>query len=129
MRRMGYLQKALKKGSEGSDELKSRITFLIKGHITALKERFAKISDINISMNSIMREKKHAFSLAVQSLDQLSPLEILRRGFSVATDEKKEIIRSIEQVEQDEKIDIYFTDGKAECTVIDVKKGVCFGKE
>lgn len=55
-------------------------------------------------------------------LDALSPLKVMARGFSIASDENGNIIKSIGELSADDKFTLSLSDGKAECLVEEVKR-------
>ena len=55
-------------------------------------------------------------------LDAMSPLKVLTRGYSMASNDRGEVVRSVAQVELGERIGIQFSDGKIFATVMDKKE-------
>lgn len=55
-------------------------------------------------------------------LDALSPLKVMARGFSIASNENGNIIKSIGELSADDKFTLSLFDGKAECLVEEVKR-------
>lgn len=84
-------------------EKKGRLTVCINN----LQKTFIKIHE----------QKKHAIMLQIQKLEALNPLSILKRGYSVAMNEKKVIISSAKQISPGELIYVQFKDGVAQSTV------------
>lgn len=72
---------------------------------------------INNTNNKVLR-KKHSLMLTIQKLDGLSPLKSISRGFAAVVKEEK-LIKSIEQVEKNDIIEVYFEDGKLDCIIKD----------
>jgi len=67
--------------------------------------------------NSIL-QRQQSLSNAAGKLDALSPLAILKRGFSIATlVQDKAIIHSVKQAKKDDLINLQVTDGNIICTV------------
>lgn len=58
---------------------------------------------------------------AVAALDSLSPLKVMSRGYSVASNNGK-IIKKIDEVSNGDKIEIKLSDGKLLCTVNEKEK-------
>ena len=58
----------------------------------------------------------------VSKLDAMSPLKVLTRGYSMAQNERGEVVRSISQVELGERITVSLADGKLSATVMDKKE-------
>ena len=55
-------------------------------------------------------------------LDAMSPLKVLTRGYSMAQNDRGEVVRSVSQVNLDENIHIQFSDGKLIARVTDKKE-------
>ena len=55
----------------------------------------------------------------VSKLDAMSPLKVLMRGYAMATTESGTLLRSIDQVDMGERIDIALSDGKMTATVVE----------
>ena len=69
------------------------------------------------SQSKILAEKKHCFSVLTASLDALSPLKVLSRGYSAAFDESGKVIRSVAALQPEDSFNLLFADGQAGCTV------------
>lgn len=61
--------------------------------------------------------QQRRFGTLAASLDALSPLKVLGRGYSVVQGESGAIMRSIEQVEFGERLTVQLTDGQIDCRV------------
>ena len=59
---------------------------------------------------------------AVSKLDAMSPLKVLTRGYSMAQTENGEVLRSVNQVELGERIQIALCDGNLSATVMEKKE-------
>ncbi len=68
---------------------------------------------------TFLRER---FLKAFFKFDALHPLKILNRGYSMATNETGIPVSSVGKIKKGEKIILSFSDGKADCTVEDIKK-------
>lgn len=60
-------------------------------------------------------------SLAAASLESLSPLGVLARGYALARDESGALVKSVKSVSPGDKIDVALADGEVRCTVEDTK--------
>lgn len=65
----------------------------------------------------LLAEKKHAYIHLTASLEAMSPLKVLSRGFSVATDGRGNILRSARAVSPGEQVHIRLEDGGLNCRV------------
>ena len=69
------------------------------------------------SQTKILTEKKNCFSVLTASLDALSPLKVLSRGYSAAFDNDGKVIRSAVALHPEDSFNLLFSDGQAGCTV------------
>jgi len=63
-----------------------------------------------------LKEKNFRLTQAIQGLDHLSPLKILKRGYAVV-ESNESLIYSVKDVDKGDAIDIQLMDGKIEATV------------
>ena len=73
------------------------------------------------TVERVLERYTHRFTHAAASLDAMSPLRVLRRGYCVAQKEDKTILRSCLQAEPGESISLRLADGRLQCVV--TKKG------
>ncbi len=78
-----------------------------------------KLSSLMVRKNTLSREK---FSRLAASLDAMSPLKVLGRGYGFATDDEGNIVKSVDSVNNGDKISMRVQDGKINCTVIDTER-------
>lgn len=69
----------------------------------------------------IYEQKKHELLRLAASLDAMSPLKVLSRGYAIAADGEGKMIKSIKSIEKGDALSLRFSDGEAECTVTAVK--------
>lgn len=81
-----------------------------------LKNRLVAAENQNIARNT------QRYVALTAKLDAMSPLKVLTRGYSMAQNDRGEVIRSVSQVEPGERIGISFSDGKVYATVMDKKE-------
>ena len=74
---------------------------------------------LELYMQNIIENKNHNLQLKIQKLDLLSPLKILKRGYSACFSETGNIIKSKKQVKIDDIINIKLTDGNVITKVIE----------
>ena len=70
----------------------------------------------------ILAAKRERFVALGSSLDAMSPLRVLSRGYTVATDERGALLRSASALSPGEQIHLRFADGAADCRVEGVNK-------
>ncbi len=88
--------------------------------VSYLSQRLTK------AMKDIYAAKENQFANAVQSLDLLSPLKIMGRGYSYTT-KNEQVIKSIDAIEPEDQLTIHYQDGQALVEVISTE-GVNHGK-
>ena len=90
--------------------------------IEACEERLDSLSsDINNSIKDKIRDLSADFSVLCSSLDNLSPLKVLSRGYSIVK-KGNEIISSIENLNKDDEVEIKFNNGSAKAKILEVLK-------
>ena len=69
----------------------------------------------------ILSEKKHEFVRLTASLDAMSPLKVLSRGYSITTGSGGKNIKSVNEIHAGDKLTVRLADGTAGCTVDNVE--------
>jgi exodeoxyribonuclease VII large subunit len=100
---------------------------LIRNHPkAALREaeiRFERSKkDIQRAMGQIFLKKQTEFDRILSTLQALSPLKIMERGYSLVYSEENQLIKSIKQVKENEPLQIQLTDGSLLCNVQNIKE-------
>lgn len=73
-------------------------------------------------MGLLLQGKKQQLSLLAERLDGLSPVKRLGQGYSFVQDEAGKNIRKTDQVQKDDSLMIYVTDGRIQARVESVEK-------
>ncbi len=63
---------------------------------------------------------EHALALRAGRLHDLSPLQVLSRGYAMAQDTRGRVVSSIETVAPGDEIDVSISDGVLRCTIDDI---------
>ncbi len=88
--------------------------------------RFMLLDHINEKLSASMEQRckyqKHRVMTAITKLDALSPLKVLKRGYSFVENEESNVIQSVNQLFPEEHIRLRFSDGNAECLVKNIIK-------
>ncbi|MCR2820350.1 exodeoxyribonuclease VII large subunit [Lederbergia panacisoli] len=88
------------------------------------KERFIRIKQqLSQQAKIIYNQKSSEFSTKVATLEALSPLNILRRGYSVAYTDAGKIINTADKANIGDQITLQVTDGEYVCTIDHIEKG------
>ena len=91
-----------------------------------LLEKRQMTMDLENRMRQLMTTKlertRHTFALYVEHMKRLSPLDKLNQGYSYIENEKHQSIKSIKDVQVDDELRIYMTDGIVNAKVLGTKK-------
>ena len=68
----------------------------------------------------ILSDKKQSFVRLASSLDAMSPLRVLARGYAVASDERGRTVKSASSLRRDMRLRLRMADGSADCRVEEV---------
>lgn len=79
-------------------------------HLALIEQRIAA------AQNRILEQRRRKFLQAAASLDALSPLKVLSRGYSMVSGEEG-VIKSARSLQPGDKIQITLADGTGHCTV------------
>lgn len=66
---------------------------------------------IHAAQGRVLDQKSARFSALIASLDALSPLKVLQRGYAMTTDEGGRVVRSVRQLHPSDRIQIRLADG------------------
>ena len=67
--------------------------------------------------------KRRSFEMLGASLDAMSPLRVLSRGYSIAEDEAGRPLRSVGELRPGGRVSLLMSDGQADCVVEDIRQG------
>lgn len=91
-----------------------------KDKLKRAKEREEKAAkSIDRAMTVIFSKKQAEFASMLSTLEALSPLKIMERGYSLAYREDGRLIKSAEDVQLEEKVTVKLSDGTLFCEVVD----------
>ncbi len=117
-----------------AEKIKDKKQFLenLNGRISPLKlaselsEKKIKLVLLNQKQISAMKDildgTDEKLKISMASLDALSPLSVLNRGYSIVKDENDEILRDANQINVNDKLKIRLANGKLEAEVIRKEK-------
>lgn len=69
------------------------------------------------TVNAQVKDAKHALSVELRRLDAMSPLKVMQRGYSLVYNEKKRLVKSIDQVQLGDLVRVRLSDGELDCQV------------
>lgn len=95
---------------------------LIRSHprvaLLEAEKKFDRLQrDIRRGMLQILMKKQNEFDRVISTLQALSPLKIMDRGYSLVYKDGNRLVKSINQVNENEPIQIQLTDGSLFCHV------------
>ena len=107
----------------GLENLTSRISPIkLASKLSEQKTRFAVFREKqNAAIKNVFDEADEKLKISMASLDALSPLSVLNRGFSITKNEKDEILRDAEKIKAGEKVKIKLARGKIEAEVLEME--------
>ncbi len=84
--------------------------------------RLAVLNQRNYSaMKELINAKDENLKIEMASLDALSPLSVLGRGFSITKNAKGKILRDVKDVKSGEKVKIQLARGKIDAEILEVE--------
>ncbi|WHY84580.1 exodeoxyribonuclease VII large subunit [Neobacillus novalis] len=78
--------------------------------------------EMNRSMLQIFSKKQTDFNHVLSTLQALSPLKIMERGYSLAYTEDYSLVKTVKQVKVNERVQIQLSDGSLYCNVENIKE-------
>ncbi|UQS85316.1 exodeoxyribonuclease VII large subunit [Apilactobacillus apisilvae] len=101
-----------------------------KLQINSPKQRIdANLKILNIKQQQLERNirlvvssKKNKIKNIADSLDHLSPLKTMSRGFSYTTDENDNVIKSVDDLSENSQINLNLIDGSAQATINNIER-------
>lgn len=79
-------------------------------------------SALPADFDRLLAEKKNAYGRTAATLDALSPLKVLGRGYAIAEDAQGAPVSSVRQLQPGDTLELKLSDGSASCAVESVKK-------
>lgn len=109
------------------EKLRTRLNYLHPE--TLLRERRQHIADASDRLETLMKQKlhlsRHQLELRKERLKGLSPLDKLNQGYAFAereTEDRREPLKSIAQVQKGDTVTVYVADGRIEAEVTDTRE-------
>ncbi len=91
--------------------------------ITQAKERNETIKKrLQKEIETIINKKTWQFTSTLSTLQALSPLKMMERGYGITYDKEKNLIKSIHNVNKEDEINIRLADGYIHCRVEGTKE-------
>jgi exodeoxyribonuclease VII large subunit len=114
-----HTERLLDKKSERLEQLRLK---LLRYHpneqLSRMKEKYESLTkSLEKEMRSVIEHQQLRFTSLVSHLHALSPLKIMERGYSLVYNEKKELVKSIRQLQLGDTIQVRLQDGQIDCHV------------
>ena len=110
------------------EAVQNRMTMSLREIASAMRSAYSSIPDLTRGMSAYLERRKHALAAASSSVDQLSPLATIARGYGIVLDGRKNLVKSVKQVSGGDRLSVLLADGSIECTADEVRKGETLGK-
>jgi exodeoxyribonuclease VII large subunit len=107
----------------------NRMVSQLKEIVSEKRRGFMEVPDIGRIMNTLLSRKREEYNSMLRLLDKLSPLNVMKRGYSVARDRKMKLIKSIDDIETGEELTLQLYRGSLKCRVNSKEEGGTIGKE
>lgn len=102
--------------SHAFDEVKSRLT-------TARRRYESASSACHASIDEKLQDGRERLALAAASLDALSPLGVLQRGYAIAQDASGKLVRDAASVNAGDEVSVRLAKGKLNTRVLTTEQG------
>jgi exodeoxyribonuclease VII large subunit len=118
------LAEKLRRAENRLEAVRSRLSPLkLASELNDKKTRLAVLRERQISAaRKLIDARDENLKIEMASLDALSPLAVLRRGYSITQNEAGEIISSVSQIKQNGRVQIRLSDGKLKAEVLETEK-------
>jgi exodeoxyribonuclease VII large subunit len=122
----------------------SRLTLVKRGQLESLKKQLTRNhpreaidmaevrlkrakKELNRNMLHIYSKKQTELNRVLSTLKALSPLRIMERGYSLVYNEDNQLVKSINQVTEEDSIQVQLSDGSLFCKVLNKKESETSG--
>ena len=116
------MQKRLKQERGTLERLAS--SRVLKSPINYINDRRLQVDYVQHRLTAAFSEtvqRKHrSFAALTAKLDAMSPLKVLARGYSMASDGQGTLLRSVKQIKPGDRLTVRFADGSASAVVEEV---------
>lgn len=118
------LTEKLNRAENNFEAVKNRLSPLkLASKLNEKKTRLAILRERqNSAVKKLIDAKDENLKIEMASLDALSPLSVLKRGYSITQNAKGKIISSVSQVKSEDDVQIRLSDGKLKAKVIATEK-------
>jgi len=109
-------------------DIENRLQSLMQKRITGTKERLSRVKDLELIIKNRLQNYWHIFMMNASKLEHLSPVSVLKRGYSI-TLKDSQVVSSIQMIHKGDGVRVIVYDGSMQCDVQSVSSEVGFGKK
>lgn len=110
-------------------DLQNRLMQRFLEKLVYFRDKFYSIADISLLLDAFVKDKKHRLLMAMTSLEQLSPLGVMRRGYAMVLHGEDVLVRHTNEASVGEMIKVLISDGTFHCIIESIQEGNYFGKK
>lgn len=96
----------------------------LKNPLMLIRQKQMHFDSISVKIDNLIKltlaEEKMKFAKTASALDSLSPFKVLARGYSLVTDAENRIVSSSDNLKKDDRINLKFSKGSAQCAVLSI---------
>jgi exodeoxyribonuclease VII large subunit len=113
------MTRASQRARRRADAISCRLSPVRLGaRVSAARVRFSRLSaSRDAAISSRLDDARGRVSVAVASLDALSPLAVLGRGYALAHDERGRLLRDARRVRVGDRLSLRLSEGALRCRV------------
>lgn len=82
----------------------------------------AAASELSYHFTQVLSKQQKRLTQLMAKLDTLNPMQVLGRGYSIVQDRQGGVIKSINETEKGQNLDIRLSDGRLDCVVQSIRK-------
>jgi exodeoxyribonuclease VII large subunit len=76
---------------------------------------------LNRMMTAILADKQKDFRQMLTTLEALSPLKVMERGYSLVYDDSGKLVKSVSRISKEDQLTVRMADGSIQCQVLNVE--------
>lgn len=107
------------------ENLTQQLKFAYQAQLKAQQQRLASLEQqvtvtsrqLTSELNYRLKELAQLTDALIDQLDSLSPLNLLKRGYTYVTDQDQAVITGVDQLEVGQQVELHFANGKAEAEI------------
>lgn len=103
-------------------EVEKKLASSMKLFLAQCRAKLSSVPSCTAAINTFLKDKRHSFLLLLQIIEKLSPISILKRGYSIITNSKNDIIQSIQDTSIGETVTLEVSDGCMESIITSISE-------